>query len=193
MEAKVTINKNRKGKIALSYITLIILVVLLFLPLIFRITFVEKVERDEQIVTTLSCVKENESITGTFLNDEPQVVIYNIKGDYQIKTAEEISENDDENVKNDESNNISLGDTLLDNNPASTNTKSTNVDNELFEKLRELAEPTYNENEDMTTLRINVKDIIQTKDYESIFNNLNNQEKYYTIQGFTCNKKTEKF
>lgn len=179
--AKVTIGKNKKMKIVLCYIGLVVLVALLLLPPIFRLAFQEKEEIKEQVVTTLDCVKNGESVKGTFLNEKPQMIIYKIYGDYRIKETPDEYELDNSNP--DETSSTET--TTLD---ESNDSKETETYNDLFEKLSDFADITYNEENNLTELRVDINRFIGSKDYELIFSSVNGQESYYKNQGFTCNK-----
>ena len=88
--AKVSMKKGKSIKIFLSYFTLVILVILLFAPMLTRIFFKEKApepKKDEVIV--LSCEKQDESVSSSFVNGEPRNISYHITGNYELTSADE--------------------------------------------------------------------------------------------------------
>ena len=81
---KVAVKKNKKMIRRLCYVSLVLLVILLLTPPLLRAFVKEKEENPEppKVVTVLSCEKENESVSSTFLNQDPQNLLYKIKGNY---------------------------------------------------------------------------------------------------------------
>ena len=114
---KTTINKNRKLKIILCYFSLLVLIVLLLLPPALRMLVNEKKEPEVvKAVTILSCERDKESISSTFLNQDPQNILYKLKGNYtEDKQADEFL---DELITGDEEK------------------ESNTIGNELFKKLK---------------------------------------------------------
>ena len=85
--------KNKKDHRILCYIGLVILIILLLLPFLLRIfgkNLYQKQETKKDEVIVLSCNKQNEMISSTFLNNEPQNIEYRIKGDYSSKDETDI-------------------------------------------------------------------------------------------------------
>ena len=180
MENRIAINKNRKLKVILCYFGIVILIILLALPPVFRTVFTERKKVETSIVTVLSCEKAGESISSTFLNDVPQNILYIVGGDYSKGLA-----NPDEldPLQVDE-----MEITTPDNNEETNNSEDSY--NPLLDKLKPFSEATYDEASDTTSLKIKVESMLNSGDYELIFANIAKQELYYESQGFTCTKKT---
>ena len=162
--------KKSRDYSVLCYIGLVILVILLLLPLFLKTfgkNFYEKKEekkKDEVII--LSCTKDAESINSTFLNNEPQNISYRIKGDYSVSTNDDSKKLGDENTD-------SVKDTIS-----------------FMEIIKPYAKITYDDKIGITSFSIQVSDLAKTSDYNSIFNSLDNQQKYFVSQKFNCEKKT---
>jgi hypothetical protein len=89
--AKSNIKKNKTFKKILCYFGLVILNILLFAPMICRIAFKDtKPKTKEDVITILNCEKTDESVRSTFVNDEPINISYNVKGNYEQATDEDI-------------------------------------------------------------------------------------------------------
>lgn len=77
----------------LLYLSIFILVILLFLPWGLR-TFAKDVyktpEKPKDIIETLSCNKLNESMSITYLNGKTHNIAYNITGNYELETEENL-------------------------------------------------------------------------------------------------------
>ncbi len=162
---KNNINKNKSLKKLMCYISLVFLVILLFIPVVFRIVFKEKKEEKKvDVITVLSCESSDESINSTFLNDEPKNILYQVLGNYNSTPSTEESEDEtkDENTPN-------IG------------------EKPVLKKLIHFGKLTYDEEQNISSLRVSVSDIVGSLDYEIIFSTVNNQEAYYKMQGFSCN------
>ena len=153
---KKTINK------VLCYIGLVLLIVLLFLPPIFRLAFKEKPEEKvKDVVLMLSCEKANESYKSTFKNGEPQSVLYKAVGNYEVSDTEE--------------------------QPVDTTTTETEVTTpQMVDKLKEYATFSYTENIDTSEFRVDIIKLANSLDYAKIFSSLENQESYLKSIGFSC-------
>ena len=83
------VSSNKKGKKILCYISLVVLIILLILPPVFRLVFKEeKVEEKKDIVEILKCNNEKETVISSFLNSEPQRIQYTINGNYALNEEE---------------------------------------------------------------------------------------------------------
>lgn len=157
------VNSNKKVKKVFCYIGLFFLFILLIIPPVFRLVFKEKeVVIKKDIITTMRCDKENESVASTFLNDEPQVIQYSIVGDYSIKSESE------------------------------TTGKTENVlpPSEIITKFAEFGTIVYDEEKNMSTLRVVVSKAMGSADYELLLRNQPTQKDYFESQGFSCIKQT---
>ena len=78
----------------LLYLSIFILLVLLFLPWGLR-TFAKDVyktpEKPKDVIETLSCNKLNESMNITYLNGKTYNIAYNITGNYELETEENLT------------------------------------------------------------------------------------------------------
>lgn len=164
MENATNISKKKKTKKVLCYIALVILVILLFTPLVFKLAFKEskpKEEKKEDIISSLSCEKGIESISASFINDEPQNIAYRIKGNYGSKTEEEKEESD----------------VLQEDRP-------------VLRKFLSYSGINYEEDTDTSVISFSIESVKGTIDYELIFSNIGLQEEYFKTQGFNCSKIT---
>ena len=155
---------NKKLTKVLCYVGLFFLIVLLLMPPVFRMVFKEeKKEVQKKIVTTMKCSKENENIGSTFLNDEPEVLQYDIVGNYSPieNTGEETNKTG----------------------PVVSN-------NELLDRLLGYGSVTYNEVLGVSIIKVDVSGMKGSDDYELYFRNQPTQEEYFKTQGFSCIKQT---
>ena len=89
--AKTSIKKGKTIKKVLCYFGLVVLVILLFIPWVFRLVFKEKAPVvKKEVVTVLSCEKSGESIRSTFVNDEPMSILYKIVGSYEMNNEQDL-------------------------------------------------------------------------------------------------------
>ena len=195
--AKVSIGKNKKIKIALSYVGLVFLVILIALPPIFRATFEEEKKSTESVVTTLECIKDGETVRSTFLNQKPQVLIYKISGNYLEKTSADRYDIDILKPEEYEYDNV-VGDEETttketDNSNPTTQTEIIEEPNEVLEKIRPIGTSIYDDATNITEFRIAMENIEGSDDYKLIFSSVENQETYFKNHNFTCNKTTESF
>lgn len=163
---KRNMSKNKLMKRVLCYISLVFLIVLLFIPMIFRIVFKDKKkEVSKDVITIISCESSNESINSTFLNNEPKNILYQIVGNYTTNPSEENTQDED----------ITDISTIIAEKP-------------VLKKLLNYGELVFDEEKNLSSLRISVDTMAGSLDYEVIFNNITNQEEYYKLQGFSCNR-----
>lgn len=154
--------KTKGDNRILCYIGLTILIILLLLPPMLRLFgknlyIKEQVKKDELII--LRCNKQNESISSTFLNKEPQYIDYIIKGDYSVKVEEE----NNDVVEVEETNK-----------------------NTFMDIIKPYAKINYDNTTDKTTFKVHVDDLKQYRDYIILFSNIENQQNYYVSQAFYC-------
>ena len=153
----------------LCYIGLVILFILLLLPPMLRLfgkdLYVQKEEKKRDEVIILTCDKQDENINATFLNGDPQIIEYRIKGDYSVVVSDEI-----ENIKEE------LGD------------ESEKKEVSFIELIRPFAKIDYKEENNETSFKVKVSDLKELEEYNSIFNTFDNQQKYFLDQKFSCQK-----
>lgn len=164
MEKVENASKKKATKRVLCYIALVFLVILLFTPMVFKIVFKDekKQETKKDVITSLKCEKDIESISSSFKNDIPQNASYRIKG--SIETANENGEKQENEILQ--------------------------VDRPVLRKFQSISSVEYDELENITSININVGSIRGSVDYELIFANISLQEEYFRTQGFTCTKET---
>ncbi len=157
--------KSKKLKHALCYLCLITLIVLLFVPHVFRIVFKEK-EKEEvkDVVTILKCNKEDESISSTFLNDEPKNLAYKTT----INFINEININEEENKDTIETN--------------------TNPSYQMVKKFLNYSNINYDETNNTASININTGNLKDSSDYVEIFGTIALQERYFASNGFVCSQ-----
>lgn len=159
--------KNKKMKIALSYVSLFILIVLLFAPFISRIAFKDKKDKDvkKDVVTLLSCEKSSERINSSFLNDVPKNIKYQIEGNYEAK-EEESSDNTQEETEEDQE------------------------ENDVLNLFTTYVKATFDEEKNVTIVQFDVQIKAGEANYENVFSSVDKQENYYKSKGFMCTKTT---
>ena len=164
MEKVENASKKKATKRVLCYIALVFLVILLFTPMVFKIVFKDekKQETKKDVITSLKCEKDIESISSSFKNDIPQNASYRIKG--SIETTNENGEKQENEILQ--------------------------VDRPVLRKFQSISSVEYDELENITSININVGSIRGSVDYELIFANISLQEEYFRTQGFTCTKET---
>jgi len=180
---QISIAKKKKQTRIMCYVGLVFLSILLFLPVALRI-FVKEEPTDEpksNVVVVLNCNKVDESISSSFLNDEPQNISYTLKGDYTIVS------NPDEEISSSEINASSETQSNPTPTPFVDNSKLVDVrDESLLEILRPYSSITYDPSDNTTSIRTNVSYLRNNSEYKSYFDNINTQLSYFTSQGFTC-------
>ena len=196
---KNVIIKNKKRTRIICYISLVVLVILLFIPPAFRAFIKEKqVEEKKSVVLILSCNKLDESISSTFLNDEPQNLLYKIKGDKTITIAPDeetgatigVVDNLDDNPPTDDPTNQTENqvETIDPNNPNSTDSKES-----LYEILKPYSVVSYDEESDTTSVRTNMPDLRGYGYYQPLFGTASNQQNLFQNYGFTCTSTIQTF
>lgn len=160
--------KNKKLKHVMCYFALVILVILLFVPLAFKIIFKEKEpEKQPDVVTILLCNKGDESISSTFLNDDPKNLSYSIP-------AANVDIKEEDNKEN------------QDNQDSTEQASTEETANPVLRKLINYAAITYNEEKTIASINFSVESTRGSIDYETIFSNVASQKEYFQTQGFTC-------
>lgn len=179
------ISKKKKLIKVFCYISLVLLNILLFLPVICR-TFVKESSepKEKSVVTILNCNKTDESINSTFLNNEPQNILYQLKGNYletvnpdedtEIGIDTATVDSDSQNINQDNSN-------LVDSN---------NTNMSLYEIFKPVSEISYKEEENTTSMRFDTINLSSSDIYEKSFKTLNAQKNYYESLGFSCTETT---
>lgn len=148
----------------LCYIGLVFLIILLIIPPVFRLVFKEeKNDIKKNIVITMKCSKENENVASTFLNNEPQVIQYDVVGNYVSVEG-------------------SSGETK--------NTGNENLTSELLTRFSEYGPITYDEDKNISIIKFDVSGFKDSADYELLLRNQPAQEEYFKSQGFSCIKQT---
>lgn len=170
----------------LCYIGLVFLFILLLLPPMLRLfgkdLYVKKEEekkKDEVVI--LTCDKQDENINSTFLNGNPQVLEYRIKGDHSVSVSDEKAIQDNE---------------LGDENDAKEDKTVVKEENEteevditsFIELIRPLAKIEYNSDSNVTLFKVKVTDLRELSVYNKIFNSIENQQGYFVNQEFSCQK-----
>ena len=154
------VGSNKKGKIILCYFGLVVLIILLAIPPVFRLVFQEqKEEVKKDVVDILKCEKPEESVVSTFLNNIPQNIQYSILGNYALKEGEK-KENFEEG-------------------------KSA-----VLAKFIEFATIEYDESTNISSLAFNTEKAKGTIDYDVLLANVGLQAEYFQGQGFSCTKQT---
>ena len=160
-------NKKKKNYDGLCYFGLVFLIILLILPVFFRMigkNWYQKEEKKKDIIEVLNCTKDKDSIYSTFLNGIPQYLEYKLNGAYSLNTVSE--------------------DTL-----DSVDT-SKEKSNSIIENIHKYAKIIYSENDKITTFKVNISDMKQDEKYVGLFNDLNNQKNYFSSLTFYCTRTT---
>ena len=160
-------SSNKKIKHALCYVALVLLVILLFTPLVFKLVFKDTPNKEEEVIMFLICNKSDESTRSSFKNGEHLNISYTITGDHrQDKKDEEVpsdEENKDEEVVD------------INNNP-------------VVKKLLIYSAWSYDDLENKSSINFNPEIAKGSLDYEMIFANIDKQESFYGSQGFSCRR-----
>ncbi len=163
--------KKSRDLSILCYISLVILFILLLLPPMLRLfgkdLYVQKEEKKKDEVIILTCDKQDENINSTFLNGEPQVIEYHIKGDHSVAV-------NDVKLKDETDDSQQLADEI-----------EVNI---FIELIRPFAKIEYREDINETSLKVKVSDLKELEEYDSVFSTFDNQQKYLLDQFFTCQK-----
>lgn len=144
----------------LLYLSIFILLILLFLPWGLR-TFAKDVykpvEKPKDVIETLSCNKLNESMNITYLNGKTYNIAYNITGNYELEQ---------------EDNQITSQEGL---NPT--------------KDLRPLAVIQYNQVSDVTLFKVDLSSYDNTLETLNLYTRVIDEEKNVLSQnGFSCTK-----
>lgn len=163
--------KKKKNYEGWCYFGLVFLIILLILPVAFRMfgkNWYQKEEKKKDLVEVLKCTKEKDTIYSSFINDVPQYLEYKVIGNYTLSSS-------DGNVLNDDSSSSSVKQTA----------------NDIIERVREYAKVTYSDVDNFTTFKVNMSSMQQDKQYVGIFNNLKNQKSYFNSLAFYCSTVTD--
>ena len=192
--------KKKKMKHNLCYVGLVVLTIFLLLPVAFRL-FIrdpdeEKTKEEEKkVYISLSCIKGEESISSTFLNDKPQSIMYKVKGNkVSTNNPDEVDENaEDSTVSVASSDNQTSGtmdsNTVNNNVVEGNNSTSSSVfgDNEtVVDVLSKIIPLQYDSNEDVSIIKMNYSYISANPDYNAIFGTIKGQETFFQSRGFSC-------
>ena len=176
---------NIKRNKTICYISLFFLVILLFLPKALRL-FVADVEIiQEKIIEVLTCNKNNENISSTFLNGVPQNLQYKIAGDYTVTTNPDelnpmIYPDDVDSTLYPDENVVTQNEQVISPNPS--------VSNELIDVIRSYSTLDYKIDENVTTIRTEMSNLKNLAFYTNNLSTIDLQNSYFSSVGFTCNK-----
>ena len=155
--------KKKSDHFALCYLGLGVLVFLLLLPVALRLfgkNLYEKKEVKKDVVTLLNCNKKSETVSSTFLNEDPKNLNYKIGGDY---STVQINDTDEQEID--------------------MSSKTATV---FIELIKDYAKIEYSHIDNATSFNVDVKDLKQVPNYVGIFSSIENQNKYFSSQGFSC-------
>ena len=187
--------KKKKMKHNLCYFGLVVLIILLALPPSLR-SFIkdpeeekekEKKKEETQIVyTTLNCSKGDETISSTFKNEEPQSILYRVKGNLVDNKPDEtdtaaVGTYDNQNIV--DNNTSSVPQDITDSSGGDTNTFDKLS---VYEVLSNVMIVTYDENENVSYIKVGYGSLTPNKEYENTFSTISAQEAFFTSKGFTC-------
>lgn len=189
---KVVISKKKKQTKIICYISLFVLVVLLFMPLITR-TFVKEKEepKKKDVAIILNCNKADESINSTFVNGVPQSILYKVRGN-----RVEVNTPDEENNTNDVDNQSMTEAATSEENIVTTTptpepiTDQNNDSMTPYDIFKSVSIAEYDEVEGVTTMRVDPSYLNSFDRYTPYFSTLDLQESYYNSHGFSCTKTT---
>lgn len=171
--------KKKKIKHNLCYTGLVILIILLILPVSLRLLIRDgkgKVgeKSNEKIYMSLNCSKGEESISSTFLNDEPQNLMYRVNGNKVNQNIPDESSVTTQEAKDEISN---------------SQQKPAFTDNEtVLEVLSKVSILTYDESDDTSYIKIPYNYMESIPGYSDVFGTIESQEKFFTSRGFSCTK-----
>ena len=204
---KEAIAKKKKNTKAICYVSLVILVILLLLPPVLRLLNTsgdggnKKSKEDKKEGVVLSCEKAEESISSTFLNGEPQSILYKVKGNYSDTSItnpdEEYYPDPIEGADNTETDGVSSSvdsGEVTDNNsiePTEQPIENSMVnDKPVLTLLRPYSSIEYNEEAGITSFRVYVPDLRDKDFYQSYLKTVESQEAYFKSHNFSCSKTT---
>lgn len=175
---QIQVRKN-KMKHNLCYVGLVVLIILLFIPPMFRLFIKDKdsgKEKKDPVYIALNCNKSDESINATFEDGIPQNIMYKVKGNVSKNNPDEVSTTETNMV---DSNSLNQNST--------SNTKTPfNDDATVYDILTKFGEFEYLENEGNSVIRIPYSIITAVEGYDLVFGTINGQENFYTSRGFSC-------
>lgn len=202
---------KKKKRIKIScYVSLVVLNILLFLPMLLRTFVPPEPPKPKDVITVLSCDKDGESISSTFFNGAPQNIMYTVAGNIidDNKPDEETNElentketedidNIDSSANTDDTTSNTIGNTDDINNtvdkeettnPSNNGTQSINFtkNNYFLNLIKDYASATYNETDDTTEVSVHVPDLKGLEEYGGLFQNYQMQVGYFEGEGFTC-------
>ena len=183
-----SISKKKRINHIICYFGLVILVILLFLPGIFKIFFKDSGEqKKEDVVVTLKCNKGSENINSSFLNNEPQYIMYSFQGKY------EVTENDEEKSETEQNNSnsqVNENNQTINNNQ-NTESSNINVSETLLKRFLNYSTISYSEADNTSSIRVQVSLTRGSSDYELVYSNISVQEDFFRSQGFICDMITQ--
>ena len=201
-----TLSKKKKQTKVICYISLVVLNILLFLPIVGKIMISE--DEDEKpseksqpnVVMVLNCNSVDETINSTFLNGNPQNFLYKIKGNLKEinnPDEEEITSAIDESDENDRTTDNDNIDNNIDENVDSDENQNessdfivVNPDASLYETFSNLSEALYDEEENVTSIQMDAYRLAALDIYSSSLETIDKQEVYFKSRGFNCTKAT---
>ena len=180
--------RKRKIKQILCYFGLVMLTILLFLPLVFRIVFKDK-SGNKDVITTLTCRRNEEVILSSFVNDDPANIKYTTPGKIIIKKAEEQITEGKTEVETEEKTEVKEE---TKEEPKTPVNAVDGTNNQILNKFMIYSNIQYDANKDLSIVQFNTTLTTGTSDWVSIFSNIVSQENYFTSQEFSCNKTISK-
>lgn len=149
-------------KKVLLWIALVFLIILVLIPPALRLfgkNLYIKVEEKKDVVTVLNCLKNEENISTTYLNDVPYNFKYTLNGNYS---------NDREESEKDE---------------------YYDVQNAIVNDIKNTVTSTYNKMTDITTFSIVLTMVeMQKESMKNYVKNPKEQQDYYHSIGFICTR-----
>ena len=158
------IGENMK-KVLLSF-ALFLLIILLFIPFIFRLVgknwYKDKLSKMNNSIESLNCNKQDETLNLTYLNNNPHNLQYLIKGNYVADNNKEANP-----------------DTVID-------IETSNSEKTMASDLLDYSIVTYKEDENMTEFRINLPDFPSIPEVLKKYTDKESAKGYYESIGFSC-------
>lgn len=153
-------------KVLLS-LALVVLIILLFIPLIFRLVGKDWYKENKKtltVVETLNCNKADETLNLTYKNNNPYNLQYLIKGNYVDSIITE------------------TGDALIN------EVLEVNSENAIMNDLKDFSKVTYDESKDVTEFRIDISSYDIVPEALEKYTSKENASTYYANLGFSCTK-----